>query len=98
MDFITDLPVMTIILTIVDRFSKMCRLVALPKLPSTVELADVLITGLFCYYGLPEDIVSDQGLKFSSRIFREICHKLNITLSLCSAYHLQTNGLAKETD
>uniref|UniRef100_A0A3B3SBH5 Gypsy retrotransposon integrase-like protein 1 n=1 Tax=Paramormyrops kingsleyae TaxID=1676925 RepID=A0A3B3SBH5_9TELE len=101
MDFITDLPRSagkTIILTIVDRFSKMCRLVPLPKLPSAAELADVLIQELFRFTGIPEDIVSDRGPQFASRVFREFCQKLNITLSLTSSYHPQSNGLAERTN
>lgn len=81
------------ILTIVDRFSKMCRLVALPKLPSTIELSDILIQELFCFTGIPEDIVSNRGPQFASRVFREFCR--NITLSLTSAYHPHSNGLAE---
>uniref|UniRef100_A0A3B3RHI9 Integrase catalytic domain-containing protein n=1 Tax=Paramormyrops kingsleyae TaxID=1676925 RepID=A0A3B3RHI9_9TELE len=101
MDFITDLPRSsgkTIILTIVDRFSKMCRLVALPKLPSAVELSEVLIQELFRITGIPEDIVSDRGPQFASRVFKEFCSKLSITLSLSTAYHPQSNGLAERTN
>uniref|UniRef100_A0A3B3QSA7 Integrase catalytic domain-containing protein n=1 Tax=Paramormyrops kingsleyae TaxID=1676925 RepID=A0A3B3QSA7_9TELE len=101
MDFITNLPRSagkTVILTIVDRFSKMCRLVPLPKLPSASELAETLIQELFRFTGIPEDIVSDRGPQFASRVFREFCRKLNITLSLTSAYHPQSNGLAERTN
>lgn len=101
MDFITDLPRSTdksTILTMVDRFSNMCCLVALPKLPSAAELAETLTTNLFRYYGLPEDVVSDGGPQFNSRVFKEVCHKLNIILNLLSAYHPQSNGLAEQTN
>uniref|UniRef100_A0A3B3QD45 Gypsy retrotransposon integrase-like protein 1 n=1 Tax=Paramormyrops kingsleyae TaxID=1676925 RepID=A0A3B3QD45_9TELE len=101
MDFITDLPRSsgkTVILTIVDRFSKMCRLVALPKLPTAVELADVLLHELFRVTGIPEDIVSDRGPQFASRVFKEFCTKLRISLSLTSAYCPQSNGLAERTN
>uniref|UniRef100_A0A3B3QR72 Gypsy retrotransposon integrase-like protein 1 n=1 Tax=Paramormyrops kingsleyae TaxID=1676925 RepID=A0A3B3QR72_9TELE len=98
MDFITDLPRSegkTVILTLVDRFSKMCRLVALPKLPTSTELAEVLVREVFRHTGIPEDLVSDRGPQFASRVFKEFCAKLNITLSLTSAYHPQSNGLAE---
>lgn len=101
MDFITDLPRSggkTVILTIVDRFSKMCRLVARAKLPTATELSEVLIHELFRFTGILEDLVSDRGPQFASQVFREFCGKLNILLSLTSAYHPQSNGLAERTN
>ncbi len=50
-DFITDLPKSnghTIILTVIDRFSKACLLIPLPKLPTALETAEHL-----CNPGLP---------------------------------------------
>ncbi len=63
-DFVTDLPVSqghTTILTVIDRFSKACRLIPLPKLPTALETAESLCNYVFRLYGLPEDIVSDRG-------------------------------------
>ncbi len=63
-DFITDLPNSnghTTILTVIDRFSKACRLIPLPKLPTALETAEHLCNHVFRFYGLPEDIVSDRG-------------------------------------
>ncbi len=61
-DFITDLPLSgghTTILTVIDRFSKACRFIPLPKLPTALETAENLCNYVFRFYGLPEDIVSD---------------------------------------
>ena len=46
-DFVTDLPPSqgnTTILVIVDRFSKACRLLPLPQLPSAMQTAEALFT------------------------------------------------------
>ena len=46
MDFITGLPVSqgnTTVLTVVDRFSKMVKFIALPKLPSAKETAEAVM-------------------------------------------------------
>ncbi len=70
-DFITDLTKSkgnTNILTVIDRFSKSCRLIHLPKLPTTLETAEVLCSFVFRFYGLPDDIVSDRGPQFSSHV------------------------------
>ncbi len=94
-DFITDLPNSqgnTTILTIVDRFSKACRLLPLPKLPTAFETAELLCNQVFWLYGLPEDIVSDRGPQFTSRVWSAFFRHLNVNISLTSGYHPQSNG------
>lgn len=64
MDFVTGLPESDgnmIILPIINHFSKMANLVALPKLPSTRETADLVLQHVFRIHGLPLDIVSERG-------------------------------------
>ncbi|KAL0177388.1 hypothetical protein M9458_026282, partial [Cirrhinus mrigala] len=97
-DFITDLPPSsgyTTILTIVDRFSKGCRLIPLAKLPTAMETAELLCNWVFRFYGLPEDIVSDRGPQFSSRLWSSFFHLLGVNVSLTSGYHPQANGQAE---
>ncbi len=97
-DFVTDLPNSsgnTTILTVVDRFSKSCRLIPLPKLPSALETAETLCNYVFRFYGLPEDIVSDRGPQFTSRVWSAFFRLLNINVSLTSGYHPQSNGQTK---
>ncbi|KAK3556977.1 hypothetical protein QTP70_022326 [Hemibagrus guttatus] len=94
-DFIIDLPVSegcTCVLVIVDRFSKSCRLVPLPGQPTALETAECLFNHVFRYYGLPEDIVSDWGPQFTSRVWRAFFKCLGVTISLFSGYHPQING------
>ncbi|KAK3546467.1 hypothetical protein QTP70_026322 [Hemibagrus guttatus] len=94
-DFITDLPVSrgcTCVLVIVDRFSKSCQLVPLPGQPTAMDTAEHLFNHVFRYYGLPEDIVSDRGPQFTSRVWRAFFNRLGVTVSLSSGYHPQTNG------
>uniref|UniRef100_A0A3B3HFM2 Gypsy retrotransposon integrase-like protein 1 n=1 Tax=Oryzias latipes TaxID=8090 RepID=A0A3B3HFM2_ORYLA len=95
MDFITGLPNSrgkTVILTIVDRFSKLVHAVPLQRLPSAKELAVVVSRHIFRLHGLPEDIVSDRGPQFVSGFWKEFCKLLGITASLSSGFHPQTNG------
>lgn len=49
----------TVILTIIDRFSKAAHFVLLPKLPSALETTPLLNQRLFQLHGIPYDIVSD---------------------------------------
>ena len=74
LDFITGLPPShhhTIILTIVDRFSKAVHFVPLTKLQSASETAQLLITHVIRLHGIPRDILSDRG---SLHIFGRLLH------------------------
>ncbi len=97
-DFITDLPNSnghTTILTVIDRFSKVCRLIPLPKLPTALETAEHLCNQVFRFYGLPKDIVSDRGPQFTSWVWAVFFKALEINVSLTSGYHPQSNGQAE---
>lgn len=78
-DFTTDLPESeenTAVLVVVDRFSRGIKLVALPALPSALEVAEILFNQVFRYYGIPQDIVSDQDPQFISRVWCTFMEKL----------------------
>ena len=95
MDFVTGLPVSqgnTTVLTVVDRFSKMAKFIALPKLPSAKETAEVMMNTVFRVHGFPKDIVSDRGPQFVSRFWREFCRLIGARASLTSGYHPEANG------
>ena len=101
MDFVTGLPIsrgMSVILTIVDRFSKQAHYVALPKLPSALETADLLAQHVVRLHGIPADVVSDRGPQFVSRVWRAFCRGIGATVSLSSGYHPQTNGQAERAN
>ncbi|KAL0202442.1 hypothetical protein M9458_000460, partial [Cirrhinus mrigala] len=94
-DFITDLPSSnnyTTILTVIDRFSKACRVIPLVKLPTAWETAEVMMNQVFRFFGIPDDIISDRGPQFTSRVWQAFCKHLNINVSLTSGYHPQSNG------
>ncbi|KAK3540670.1 hypothetical protein QTP70_034526 [Hemibagrus guttatus] len=94
-DFITDLPTSrshTCIFVIVDRFSKSCRLLPLKGPPTALEVAELMFNHVFRYFGIPEDIVSDRGPQFISRVWRAFFTCLGVAVNLSSGYHPQTNG------
>lgn len=81
LDFVTDLPNSqgnTAILTVIDRFSKACRLISLPKLLSALETAELLFQYVFRLYGLPGDIISDCGPHFPYRVWSAFCNELSV--------------------
>uniref|UniRef100_A0A8C7WW16 Integrase catalytic domain-containing protein n=1 Tax=Oryzias sinensis TaxID=183150 RepID=A0A8C7WW16_9TELE len=101
MDFVTGLPPShgnTVILTIVDRFSKMARFISLPQLPTASALAEIMVHDVFRHHGIPVDIVSDRGPQFISQVWKAFCTTLGATVSLSSGYHPQSNGQAERTN
>lgn len=101
MDFVTGLPTSqgnSVILTIVDRFSKSAHFVALAKLPTALTTAELLVDHVVRLHGIPADIVSDRGPQFISRVWKAFCKALGATASLSSGYHPQTNGQTERTN
>ncbi len=95
LDFVTGLPPSqgnTVVLTVVDRFSKATHFISLPKIPSARETAVAVIDHVFRIHGLPMDVVSDRGPQFISKFWKEFCRLLGATVSLSSGYHPQSNG------
>ena len=82
----------SVILTIVDRFSKSAHFVALPKLPSTKETAQLLVQHVFRLHGLPLEVTSDRGPQFASAFWKAFCTLVGVRPQLSSGFHPQTNG------
>ncbi|XP_037531028.1 uncharacterized protein LOC119408303 [Nematolebias whitei] len=59
----------TVILTIIDRFSKSAHFVPLPKLPTALETAQLMVTHVFRLHGIPLDILSDRGPQIISQVY-----------------------------
>ncbi|KAL0147984.1 hypothetical protein M9458_056711 [Cirrhinus mrigala] len=95
LDFVTGLPPSqgnTVVLTVVDRFSKATHFIPLPKIPSARETAVAVIDHVFRIHGLPTDVVSDRGPQFVSKFWKEFCFLLGASVSLSSGFHPQSNG------
>ena len=48
-------------LVVVDRFLSLVRLVPMKKKYTTRDIVDVLISKVYCYHGIPQEIISDRG-------------------------------------
>ncbi len=98
LDFVTGLPPSagnSVVLTVVDRFSKTARFIPLPKLPAAKETALAVFDHVFRVHELLTDLVSDRGPQFVSQFWREFYLQIGATVSLSSGFHPQTNGQAE---
>ena len=50
---------------------------------------------MFLRFSPPEQLHSDQGRQFESRLLAEVCKLLHIRKSRTTAYHPQSDGLAE---
>ncbi|GJV13465.1 reverse transcriptase domain-containing protein [Tanacetum coccineum] len=53
---------------------------------------------IVCRFGLPGEIVSDNGKQFSDNPFKDLCDKLNITQGFASVKHPQSNRLVERAN
>lgn len=82
----------TVIITIFNRFFKLAHRIALKKLSSAAETAKLLTDHVFRLHGILVEIMSDQGSRFTSQVWRSFCSALGGRVSLSSGYHSQTSS------
>ena len=95
MDLLTDLPESEgydAILVVVDRFSKMIRLIPTNKTMDSNALLRVCWDKVWKDFGVPRIIISDRGPQFASKITRAHNKALGIDTNLSTAYHPQSDG------
>jgi len=56
---------------------------------------DFVRSHIFCRFGVPITIISDQGNHFFNRSMGVLLQKYGVVYKLCTLYHLQTNGQAE---
>ena len=78
------------LLTMICLFTKFPAAIALRRVDNETVLNAMM--ELFSTYGLPQEILTDQGSVFCSRLTRACCKLLNISKLRTSPYHPQSNG------
>nr|GFA12489.1 reverse transcriptase domain-containing protein [Tanacetum cinerariifolium] len=53
---------------------------------------------IVCRFGIPGEIISDNGKQFADNPFKDWCDKLNITQHFASVKHPQSNGLVERAN
>lgn len=62
------------------------------SLPSALQVVEALFKHVFWCFGLPENILSDCGPQFISRVWKAFFQRLGVTVSLTSGYHPESNS------
>jgi hypothetical protein len=79
------------ILSITDAFTKYVELVALPN-KETTTVSQAIFNRWICRYGVPLEILSDNGTEFRSKLSAELYQLLGITHLTTTARHPQCNA------
>ncbi|KAK2918385.1 hypothetical protein Q8A73_002756 [Channa argus] len=57
--------------------------------------AQRLVEDMFSRFGVPEELHSDQGRNFESRLFAEVCQRLGVRKTRTTPLHPQSDGLVE---
>ena len=77
-----------------DYFTKWMEAYAIPDQEATT-VAQKLIDEMFCRFSPPEQLHSDQGAQFESKLMKEVCKTLHIKKTRTTPYHPQCDGLVE---
>ncbi|GKE93105.1 reverse transcriptase domain-containing protein [Tanacetum coccineum] len=75
----------------IDYFMKWIEAKAVAKITDN-QVKKFMWDNIVCRFGLPREIVLDNGKQFSDNPFKDWCEKLNITQRFASVKHTQSNG------
>ena len=95
LDFIEGLPRVngkSVILTVVDRFSKHAHFIALSHPYTAASVAKAFFEAIVRLHGFPNSIVSDRDPVFTGNVWRDLFKLVGVKLRLSTAFHPQTDG------
>jgi hypothetical protein len=95
MDFITDLPTSkgyNSLFVVMDRLSKAVIVTPCNKTITAEGTAQLYLDNVWRRTGLPQQVISDRGPQFTSKVMQEIWSKLGVKSTMSTAFHPQTDG------
>jgi hypothetical protein len=101
MDFIESFPrvgAKSVVLTVVDRFSKYTNFIPLGHPYTAVSITKVFFDNIVKLHDIPCSIVSDRDPVFTSTFWTEIFRLSGIQLWMSTTFYPQTDGQSKVTN
>jgi transposase InsO family protein len=62
------------------------------------SVVEFIYEDIFTHFGVPREIVTDQGTQFTSKLMKELTEKYGIKHCKSSPYHPQANGQVESTN
>jgi hypothetical protein len=102
MDFIVGLPRTQagydLIWVIVDCLTKVAHFIPVKTTYSGAKLAELYMSRIVCFHGVPKKIVSDRGSQFTSKFWEKLHESMDAKQNFSSAYHPQMDGQTERTN
>ena len=101
MDFVEALPRVrgkSVILTVVDRFSKYAHFIPLVHPYSAETVAQSFFSEIVRLHGIPQSIVSDRDPVFTSNFWGELMRLSGTKLQMTTAFHPQSDGQSESAN
>jgi hypothetical protein len=95
MDFMEGLPRVngkSVILTVVDRFSKHVHFIVLSHPYTAASVAKAFFKAIVRLHGFPRSIVSDRDPVFTGNVWKDLFKLAVVQLRISTAFHPQTDG------
>ncbi len=61
-------------------------------------MVEFIYEEIFTHFGVPREIVTDNGTQFTSKMMKELTEKYGIKHCKSSLYHQQANGQVESTN
>ena len=84
-------PTFKYVVVAIDYFTKWAEAKPLATI-SSKKVQEFVWESIIYRFGIPHDIISDNGMQFNNKYFRVFCDDLEIKKSFSSIDHPQTNG------
>jgi hypothetical protein len=65
---------------------------------TSVSIQKFFWQNIICRFGVPQEVVVDNGRQFDSDVFKQYCHSIGNKVSFASAYHPQSNGACERAN
>jgi hypothetical protein len=101
MDFIEGFPRVggiSVILTVVDRFSKYAHFIPLGYPYTAISIAKAFFDNIVKLHGIPCSIVSDRDLVYTSTFWTKLFRLSGVQLRMSTPFHPQTDGQSEVTN
>jgi hypothetical protein len=82
------------VLVVADHFTRWRDALPIPD-GTAATVAQTLEDRVFSYLGVPEQLHSDQGAQFESKLMKELCAIWGVTKSRTTPYHAAGNGVVE---